>query len=98
MSDHSDGSFPNSDERVLQRNAQPSVPPLPAGKSRVKIHSITYSQYRVTTTVSPQFWGTEVFEKPVYRVTHQISDYILLALIWKFHHVAYMPCQFCQIC
>ena len=34
----------------------------------------------------------------MYRVTHQVSDYILLTLIWEFHHVAYMPWQFCQIC
>ena len=33
-----------------------------------------------------------------YRVTHQVSDNILLILIWEFHHVAYMPCQFCHIC
>ena len=31
-------------------------------------------------------------------MTHQVSNYILLTLIWEFHHVAYMPCQFCQIC
>ena len=30
-----------------------------------------------------------------YRMTHQVSDYILLTLIWEFHH---MPCQFCHIC
>ena len=33
-----------------------------------------------------------------YRVTHQVSDYISLTLIWEFHHVAYVTCQFCQIC
>ena len=33
-----------------------------------------------------------------YNVTHQVSDYILLTLIWEFHHVAYRACQFCQIC
>ena len=31
-----------------------------------------------------------------YRVTHQVSYYILL--IWELHHVAYVTCQFCQIC
>ena len=36
--------------------------------------------------------------KTVTVVSHQVSDYILLTLIWEFHHVAYMPCQFCQIC
>ena len=25
-----------------------------------------------------------------YRATHQVSDYILLTLIWEFHHVAYL--------
>ena len=35
----------------------------------------------------------------IYRVTHQVSDdHILLTLIWVFNHVAYMSCQFCQIC
>ena len=33
-----------------------------------------------------------------YRVTHLVSDYILLTFVWEVHHVAYMPCQFCQIC
>ena len=37
-------------------------------------------------------------KKLMYRVTHQVSNYILLSLIWEFNHVAYMPCQFCQIC
>ena len=36
--------------------------------------------------------------KLIYRVAHQVSDYILLTLIWEFHHVAYLACQFCQIC
>ena len=31
-------------------------------------------------------------------VTHQVSDYILFTLILEFHHVACVPCQFCQIC
>ena len=31
-------------------------------------------------------------------MAHQVSDYILLTLIWEFHHVAFMPSQFCQIC
>ena len=34
----------------------------------------------------------------VYRVTYQFSDYILVTLIWEFHRVANMACQFCQIC
>ena len=29
-----------------------------------------------------------------YRVTHQVRDYILLTLIWEFHHAAFMVCQF----
>ena len=34
-----------------------------------------------------------------YRVIHQVSNYILLTLIWEFHHVvAYMPSRFGQIC
>ena len=28
----------------------------------------------------------------------QVSGYILLTLIWELHHVAYISCQFCQIC
>ena len=34
----------------------------------------------------------------LYRVTHQVSNYILLTLIWEFHHVAYMVCRLCHIC
>ena len=33
-----------------------------------------------------------------YRVTPQVSDYILLTFDLEFHHVAYMACHFCQIC
>ena len=33
-----------------------------------------------------------------YRVTHHVSGYILLPFILGFQHVAYKPCQFCQIC
>ena len=37
-------------------------------------------------------------ERRTYRVTHQVSDYILLTLNLDFHHVANMACQNCQIC
>ena len=44
-----------------------------------------------------ELWATNLL-KTVTVVSHQVSEYILLTLIWEFHHVAYVPCQFCQIC
>ena len=40
----------------------------------------------------------DVFKEKMYRVTHLSRDYTLLTVIWEFHHVAYLQCQFCQIC
>ena len=34
----------------------------------------------------------------IYRVTHQVSDYIWSALICELHHFADIPCRFCHIC
>ena len=33
--------------------------------------------------------GMENEQRVTYTVTHQVSDYYLLTLIWEFHHVAY---------
>ena len=56
------------------------------------------SECRPVPTVPHSQVGNRLCSRTVNFLTHQVSNYILLTLIWEFHHVAYMACRFCQIC